>query len=66
MPCASGTKRKGRRVGQRVELIFRDIAAAARVQRADPVNELVHVRRSFCCDIRNCSRHIATPRNPRT
>src|SRR5271156_5877218 len=39
-----GAKRKLRRIGERVELIFGDVTAAAGVQRADPVAELLDVR----------------------
>src|SRR5215469_11294883 len=38
-----GPKRKAGRVGQSIELIFRDIAAATCVQTADPVGELLDI-----------------------
>jgi hypothetical protein len=36
-------KRKAGGVGERIELILGNVAAPARVQRADPIGELMHV-----------------------
>ena len=39
-----GPERKAGRIGERVELILGNVATAARVQRADPIGKLVHIR----------------------